>query len=138
MKILTYRPTSGSSYMNLPVKLRSQKKALINIKNKDQKWFLWCHVRHINPSKKHPERIRKVDKKLVKHITNPEKFTQEDKELISDLDYDGIEFLVQEKDFSKIEVIKKYALMCLVMKISWFFQFMFQIKNLKTQWICCF
>ena len=24
------------------------------------------------------------------------------------------------------------------MKISWFFQFMFQIKNLKTQWICCF
>ena len=104
MKILTYRPTSGSSYMNLPVKLRSQKKALINIKNKDQKWFLWCHVRHINPSKKHPERIRKVDKKLVKHITNPEKFTQEDKELISDLDYDGIEFPVQEKDFSKIEV----------------------------------
>ena len=30
--------------------------------------------------------------------------TQEDKELISDLDYDGIEFPVQEKYFSKIEV----------------------------------
>ena len=97
MKILTYRPTSGSSYMNLPVKLRSQKKALINIKNKDQKWFLWCHVRHINPSKKHPERIRKVDKKLVKHITNPENITQGDKKLISYLDYDGIEFPMQEK-----------------------------------------
>ena len=27
-----------------------------------------------------------------------------DKEIVSDLDYDGIEFPVQEKDFSKIEV----------------------------------
>ena len=63
-----------------------------------------CHVRHINPVKIYPERIRKVDKKLVRHITNPEKITHEDKELISDLDYDGIEFPVQERDFSKIEV----------------------------------
>ena len=75
----------------------------MSIKNKDQKCFLWCHVRHINPSKEHPERIRKIDKKLVKHITNPEKITEEDKELISDLDYDEIEFPVREKDFSKIE-----------------------------------
>ena len=56
------------------------------------------------PCQAYPERIRKVGKKLVKDITNPEKFTQEDKELISDLDYDGIEFPVQENDFSKIEV----------------------------------
>ena len=35
--------------------LRSSKKVLINIKSKDQKCFLWCHVRHINPSKEHPE-----------------------------------------------------------------------------------
>ena len=28
--------------------------------------------------------------------------------------------------------------MYLVMKIDWFFQFIFQIKNLKTQWICYF
>ena len=52
-----------------------------------------------NIQKELPKKI----KKLVKHITNPEKITQEDKELISDLDYDGIEFPVQEKDFSKIE-----------------------------------
>ena len=45
-----------------------------------------------------------VDKKLVKHITNPKEITQEGKELISDLDYDEIEFPVQEKDFSNIEV----------------------------------
>ena len=30
-----------------------------------------------------------------------------------------------------------YALTPLVMKMSWFFQFMFQIKILRTQWICC-
>ena len=61
--------------------------------------FLWWHVRHINPSKEHPERIKKINKKLFKHITNPEEITEEDKELISNFDYDGIEFPVQEKRF---------------------------------------
>ena len=40
INILAYRPLSGSSYMSLPVELRSPRKALINIKNKDQKCFL--------------------------------------------------------------------------------------------------
>ena len=61
INISTYRPLSGSSYMDLPVELRSPRKGLINIKNKDQKCFLWFHVRHINPSKEHPERIRKIE-----------------------------------------------------------------------------
>ena len=52
--------------------------------------ILWCHVRQINPSKEHPERITKIDKKPAKHIANPEKITEEDKEFISNLDYDGI------------------------------------------------
>ena len=87
INISTYRPLSGSSYMNLPVELKSPRKGLINIKNKDQKCFLWCHVRHINPSKEHPERIKKTDKKIAE-----------------ELNYDGIEFPVQEKDFNKIEI----------------------------------
>ena len=103
INISTYRPLAGSSYMDLPVELKSPRKGLINIKNKDQKCFLWCHVRHINPSKEHPERIRKIDKKLVKHITNPEEIKDEDKEFISDINYNRTEFPVQEKDFSKIE-----------------------------------
>ena len=82
--------------------------------------------------------LGKLIKKLVKHITNPEEITEEDKEFISNLDYDGIEFPVQKKDFRKIEVKKKYALTYLVMRMSWFFQFMFQIKSFKTQWIYCF
>ena len=86
INVSTYRPLSGSSYIKLPVELKSPKKGLINIKNNDQKCFLWCHVRHINPVKIHPERIR-----------------QTNKELVNDLDYDRIEFPVREKDFSKIE-----------------------------------
>ena len=72
--------------MNLPVELKSPKKGLINIKNKDQKSFLWCHVRHINPSKEHPERIKKTDKKIAEK-----------------LDYDRIEFPVQEKDLKNLK-----------------------------------
>ena len=87
INISTYRPLSGSSYMDLPVELRSPRKGLINIKNKDQKCFLWCHVRHINPSKEHPERILKNDKKIAE-----------------ELNYDEIEFPIHEKDFNKIEI----------------------------------
>ena len=87
INISIYRSLAGSSYILLSVELKSPRKGLINIKNKDQKCFLWCHVRHINPSKEHPERIKKTDKKIAEK-----------------LDYDGIEFPVQEKDFNKIEV----------------------------------
>ena len=56
------------------------------MKNNDQKCFLWCHVRHINPGKIHSERI-----------------TREDKKLVNSFNYDGNEFPVREKGFSKIE-----------------------------------
>ena len=59
---------SESSYMNLPDELRSPRKGLINIKNKDKKYILWCHVRHINPSKEHSERIKKLTKNLLKNL----------------------------------------------------------------------
>ena len=77
----------STCYMDLPVELRSPRKGLINIKNKDQKCFLWCHVRHISPSKEHPERTKKTDKKIAEKLDN-----------------DGIKFPVQEKNFNKIEV----------------------------------
>ena len=60
INISTYRPLSGSCFMDLPVELKSLRKVLINIKNKQKKW---CHVTHINSSKEHPERIYKTDKK---------------------------------------------------------------------------
>ena len=87
INISTYRPLSGSCYISLSEELRNPRKGLINIKNKDQKCFLWCHVKHINLSKGHPERIKKTDKKIAEK-----------------LDYDGIEFPVREKDFDKTQV----------------------------------
>ena len=62
INISTYRPLSGSSYLDLSVELRSPIKGLINLR---LKMFLWCHVRHINPSKERPERIKKTDKKKL-------------------------------------------------------------------------
>ena len=55
INVSTYKPLSESSYIKLPLKLKSPKKGLINIKNNDQKFFLWCHVKHINPVKIYPE-----------------------------------------------------------------------------------
>ena len=57
INISAYKPLLGSSYTDLPIELRSPRKGLINIKNNDQKCFLWYHVRYINPSKEHPGKI---------------------------------------------------------------------------------
>ena len=59
INILTCRPLSGSSFVKFPVELKSVRKELINIKNEDQKCFLWYHVRDIYPVKIHQERIMK-------------------------------------------------------------------------------
>ena len=40
-----YSPLSGSSYIKLPNKLKTSMKGLINFKNNDNKYFLWCHIR---------------------------------------------------------------------------------------------
>ena len=87
INISTYRSFVGSSYIGLPIESKHPKKGLINIKNNDQKCFFWCHVRHINPAKDHPGKNKNIDRDFA-----------------NNLDYDGIEFPVQEKDFSKIEV----------------------------------
>ena len=40
-------------------------KDLINLNNKDHKCFMWCHVRLINSTNSHPEKINKQDKKIA-------------------------------------------------------------------------
>ena len=59
INISTYGLLSGYFYIILPVELRSPRKGVINIKNKDQKWFLLYHVRRINLLKKDQGRIKK-------------------------------------------------------------------------------
>ena len=47
----------GSAWIVESIESQYINKGLINIKNKDQKCFLWCHISYINPSKEHLERI---------------------------------------------------------------------------------
>ena len=76
--------------------------------------LFWCHIRHLNPLKIHPERTA---------ISN--------KIMVNDLDYEGIKFPVSKKDYSKIEQKIIFPLMYFVMKI------IYQMKNLKTVWTYC-
>ena len=70
----------------MPSGLKNSKKGLINIKNNDNKCFLWCHIRHLNLVGKDPQRL-----------------TKKDKEMINKLDYEGIKFPVSKKHYCKIE-----------------------------------
>ena len=86
INVTTYQPLHGSSYVELPTKLRNPKKGLINLKNKDNECFRWCHIRHLNSQKKDPQRIKK-----------------DDKQFIGELNYKGIEFPVLQRQYNKIE-----------------------------------
>ena len=86
LNIVKYKPLKGSSYIQLPYELRNSKKGLINIKNEDNECFRWCHIRHLNPQDKDPQRIKKTDKQYI-----------------NKLDYSGIEFPVNVKHYNKIE-----------------------------------
>ena len=52
-----YNPTKGSSYISLPDWI-SNKKAIVNIQNKDEKCFLWCILRYLNPKERDEERVK--------------------------------------------------------------------------------
>ena len=60
---------------------------MINIlKNKDDKCFRWCHIRHLNPQSKDPQRIKEANKQYI-----------------DNLDYSNIIFPVSQKQYYKIE-----------------------------------
>ena len=86
INIVSYFPLRGTSYIKLPEELDNSMKGLINIKNEDNRCFLWCHNRYLNPLKVHPERITRADRESVKK-----------------LDYTGVTFPVTVEDMKKIE-----------------------------------
>ena len=86
LNVVQYQPLAGSSYIELPEELQNNMKGLINLQNKDQECFRWCHIRHLNPQAKNPQRIKKVDREYIKN-----------------LNYSGIEFPVTIKQYNKIE-----------------------------------
>ena len=57
LNIVKYKPMNGSSYIKLPTELQNSAKGLINLKNKDNECFRWCHIRHLNPQDKYPQKI---------------------------------------------------------------------------------
>ena len=59
LNIINYQPLRGGSYLELPEELRNPKKGLINLKNEDNKCFLWSHVRKLNPQKKKSSKNQK-------------------------------------------------------------------------------
>ena len=66
-------PLKASSYIDLPKELKN-KNAIINMKNEDNKCFLWCVLRALNPTNNHAERIDK-DLKSKEHTLNMEGIT---------------------------------------------------------------
>ena len=63
-------------------------KGLINIKNNVNKYFKWCHVRHLNQIGVKLCRIRKGDREGFKK-----------------LNYQGVDFRVSKKDYGKIDLL---------------------------------
>ena len=86
INISNYEPLLGGSYIPLPKALNNSMKGLINLKNKDHKCFMWCHVRLISPTNSHPERITKQDKKIA-----------------ANLNYSDIVFPIDINDYEKIK-----------------------------------
>lgn len=87
INFVKYQPLRGSSYVPRPKELRNSMKGLINLTNKnDDECFRLCHVRHLNPQKKHNEIIKKCDREFAKK-----------------LDYTGVTFPVQVIDIPRIE-----------------------------------
>ena len=86
LNVTKYEQLTGSSYIELPSELQNSRHGLINLKNKDNECFRWCHVRHLNPQIKDPQRIKKTDKSFIPQ-----------------LNYEGIEFPVSIKQYNKVE-----------------------------------
>ena len=82
---VSYKPLIGNTWIPLPKEL-ADKKAITNMKNKDNKCFMWNVLRALNPTNNHPERI---DKELM--------------EKKDTLNMKGIEYPVSLKDIDRFE-----------------------------------
>ena len=94
INISTHRPFVRKFLHRSANRSKTSKKRINKEKKYLSKRFLWCRVRHINLLKEHPERILKNDKKIACNLLN----------------YDEIEFLLEENDFKKIEVKKNICI----------------------------
>ena len=56
-----FDPMKGSSYIPLPDWILN-KKAIVNIQNKDEKCFLWCVLRYLHPKEDNDTRLTDLKK----------------------------------------------------------------------------
>ena len=82
-----WAPLRGSSYIEIPKELRN-KNAITNMKNDDDKCFLWCVLRALNPKPTH---------------THPERIDKMLKEKENTLNMEGIVYPVSLLDINKFE-----------------------------------
>ena len=85
IEISNYEPLAAGSYIKSPKELSHPKKGIINLRNKDNKCFMWCHLRLLHPRKKDAARVNK-----------------EDIELAGTLDYSDINFPLSIYDYEKV------------------------------------
>ena len=79
-----FKPMRGSAYIPLPDWIM-RKKAIVNIRNNDEKCFLWCVLRYLHPRDKNDFRLTDL------------------KQYENNLNTKGIRYPVKVKDISKFE-----------------------------------
>ena len=84
INVVEYKPVKGSSYIDLPPWIKN-KKAIINMKNKDEMCFIWCILRYLHPKPRDNERVADLRKYL------------------NELNTKGIVFPMSVKDINQFE-----------------------------------
>ena len=115
LNIVSYVPLKGRSYLPLPEELRNSRKGLINLQNDDNECFRWCHVRHLNPVQKNPQRL-----------------TQKDRGIAKTLDYSGVTFPVTIREMDKIEKGNKININAYIYNEDG--KYVSPIRNSKTEY----
>ncbi|KAL4153311.1 hypothetical protein QTP88_001144 [Uroleucon formosanum] len=93
ININKYVPFKGSSYIPLPKHI-GDKKAIINVQNKDDKCFLWAILSALHPVEKNPQRV-------IKYIPFENEFDKEFKDIEFPLKTTDIpKFVKRTKDIS--------------------------------------
>ncbi|GBM49730.1 hypothetical protein AVEN_175949-1 [Araneus ventricosus] len=90
VRINEFNPLRASSYISLPEKIQ-EKKAVINVQNKDNKCFMWAVLSALHAVEEHAERVSKY------------------KAYESELNFKGIEFPVSLKDITKFEKLNNIS-----------------------------
>ena len=120
INVYKYLPLKGGSYIEMPDKFKNSKKGLLNILNKDEKCFMWCHIAYLYPAASHENRVSNY-----KHNENK-------------VNYDGINFPVTLEQIPNIENQNKINLLFFyLMKVrNILFHNIVQKINMKKHVIC--